>query len=104
PLSKKVFIELCTFLELPKVYFILIQRLRNVAKQSNRQSTLQMNRLLQDLFNDGYFDDGADLNKIITTKLENYKRKHPLDELGIDERYLGDNLIVLVELIKPEIR
>nr|WP_312129297.1 hypothetical protein [Sphingobacterium multivorum] len=103
PLSKKVFIELCTFLELPKVYFILIQRLRNVAKQSNRQSTLQMNRLLQDLFNDGYFDDGADLNKIITTKLENYKRKHPLDELGIDERYLGDNLIVLVELIKPEI-
>jgi hypothetical protein len=103
PLSKKVFIELCGFLGLPKIYFILIQRLRNASKQSTRQSTLQMNRLLQDLFNDGCFDDGTDLSKIITAKLENYKRNHPLDELGIDERYLGDNLIALVELIKPEI-
>lgn len=103
PLNKKVFIELCEFLRLPKTYFILIQRLRNASKQSTRQSTLQMNRLLQNLFNDGCFDDGADLNKIIVTKLDNYIREHPLDELGIDERYLGDNLIALVELIKPEI-
>lgn len=103
PLSKKVFIELCGFLGLPTIYFILIQRLRNVSKQSSRQSTRQMNRLLQDLFNDGCFDDGANLTKIITDNLENYKRKHPLDELGIDERYLGDNLIALVELTRPEI-
>lgn len=103
PLSKKVFIELCGFLGLPKIYFTLICRLRNVSKQSTRQSTLQMNRLLQDLFNNDCFDDGVDLNKIIAANLENYKRKHPLDELGIDERYLGDNLIALVELIKPEI-
>lgn len=103
PLNKKVFIELCEFLELPKTYFILIQRLRNASKQSTRQSTLQMNRLLQDLFNDGCFDDRANLNKIITANLENYKRKHPLDELGIDEKYLGENLIALVELIGPEI-
>ena len=104
PLNKKIFIELCEFLELPKTYFILIQRLRNAAKQSTRQSTLQMNRLLQNLFNDGCFDDGVDLSKIIVAKLDNYKREHPLDELGIDERYLGDNLIALVELIRPEIK
>ena len=102
PLNKKVFIELCEFLGIPKVYFTLIQRLRNASKQASRQSTLQMNSLLQDLFNDGCFDDGTDLNKIIAAKLESYKRKHPLDELGIDERYLGENLIALVELIKPE--
>lgn len=103
PLNKKVFIELCGFLELPKTYFILIQRLRNASKQSTRQSTLQMNRLLQNLFNDGCFDDGIDLNKIIAAKLDNYIREHPLDELGIDEKYLGNNLIALVELIRPEI-
>lgn len=103
PISKKVFIELCNFLGLPPIYFTLICRLRNVSKQSNRQSTRQMNRLLQDLFNDSSFDESADINKIITANLENYKRKHPLDELGIDERYLGENLVALVELIKPEI-
>lgn len=104
PLSKKVFIELCDFLNLPKIYFILIQRLRNASKQSSRQSTRQMNRLLQDLFNDGSFDNGEDIKKIITANLESYKRKHPLDELGIDEKYLGGNLIALVELIKAEVK
>lgn len=103
PLSKKVFIELCDFLNLPKIYFILIQRLRNASKQSSRQSTRQMNRLLQDLFNEGSFDNEADINKIIIANLESYKRKHPLDELGIDEKYLGENLIALVELIKAEV-
>lgn len=103
PLSKKVFIELCDFLNLPKIYFTLIQRLRNASKQSSRQSTRQMNRLLQDLFNDGSFDNEADINKIIIANLESYKRKHPLDELGIDEKYLGENLIALVELIKAEV-
>lgn len=39
PLSKKIFIELCNFLNLPKTYFILIQRLRNSSKQASRQST-----------------------------------------------------------------
>jgi len=103
PLSKKVFIELCDFLNLPKIYFILIQRLRNASKQSSRQSTRQMNRLLQDLFNDGSFDNGEDIKKIITANLESYKRKHTLDELGIDEKYLEGNLIALVELIKAEV-
>lgn len=103
PLSKKVFIELCNFLDIPKTYFILIQRLRNVSKQSNRQSTRQMNRLLQDLFNDGSFDNEAIIKEIISTNLEKYKRNHPLEDLGIAEKYLGKNLIALVELIKSEI-
>lgn len=103
PLSKKVFIELCNFLDIPKTYFILIQRLRNVSKQSNRQSTRQMNRLLQDLFNDGSFDNEAIIKEIISTNLEKYKRNHPLEDLGIAEKYLGKNLSALVELIKSEI-
>jgi len=104
PLNKKVFKELCDFLELPKIYFMIIQRLRNASRLSTRQSTQQMNRLLQDLFNDGCFNDGANLSKIITSNLENYKKNHTLDELGIDESDLEDNLIALVELIIPEIK
>jgi len=103
PLRKKMFIELCSFLNLPKTYFILIQRLRNSSKQSSRQSTLQMNRLLQNLFNDGCFDNGKDIDKIITANLESYKQKHPLEDLGIDEKYLGENLIALVKLIDAEV-
>ncbi|RXM44180.1 hypothetical protein [Flavobacterium sp. YO64] len=103
PLNKKVFIELCNFLNLPNTYFILIQRLKNASKQSNRQSTRQMNRLLQDLFNDGSFDEGVDISKTVKANLEKYIRKHPLEELGIHEKYLGDNLITLVELIKAEV-
>src|SRR5699024_164883 len=88
PLSKKVFIELCNFLNLPKTYFILVQRLRNISKQSSRQSTRRMNRLLQDLFNDSSFDKDVDTKNIIKTNLDKYKKEHPLDELGIDEKYL----------------
>ena len=72
PLNKKVFIELCNFLNLPNTYFILIQRLRNASKQSTRQSTRQMNRLLQDLFNDGSFDEGVDISKTVKANLEKY--------------------------------
>lgn len=104
PLNKRVFIELCNYLKLPTTYFILIQRLRNASKQSNRHSTRQMNRLLQDLFNDHCFDYGVNIKKNIETHLEKYKREHPLDELGIDEKYLGENLIALVELLKTEIK
>jgi hypothetical protein len=104
PLSKKVFIELCEYLKIPKIYFIIIQRIRNASKQSSRQSTRQMNQLLKDLFNDGCFDTNKNARDIITNRLEYYKVNHPLDELGIDENYLADNLVTLVELILPELK
>lgn len=36
--------------------------------------------------------------------MDYYKANHPLDDLGIDENYLADNLATLVELIKPELK
>lgn len=103
PLSKRVFIDLCEYLKIPKIYFVIIQRIRNSSKQSSRQSTRQMNQLLKDLFNDGCFDNDKNAREIIKNKLEQYKVNHPLDELGIDENYLADNLVTLVELIHPEL-
>lgn len=104
PLSKRVFIELCDYLKIPKIYYVIIQRIRNASKQSSRQSTKQMNHLLKDLFNDGCFDNDKDVRDIISSKLSYYKLNHPLDELGIDENYLADNLVTLTELIQPELK
>lgn len=104
PLSKRVFVELCEYLKIPKIYFVIIQRIRNSSKQSSRQSTRQMNQLLKDLFNDGCFDTKENPKEIITKRLKYYKANHPLDELGIDENHLATNLVALVELIQPELK
>ena len=104
PLSKRVFIELCEYLKIPKIYFIIIQRIRNSTKQSSRQSTRQMNQLLKDLFNDGCFDTDRNPKEIINNRLDYYKANHPLDDLGIDENHLAANLVALVELIQPELK
>jgi len=103
PLSKRVFIELCEYLKIPRIYYVIIQRIRNASKQSSRQSTRQMNQLLKDLFNDCCFDNNKIASEIINNRLEHYKANHPLDELGIDEIFLVDNLVTLVELIQPEL-
>src|SRR5690606_22914518 len=70
PLSKRVFIELCEYLKIPKIYFVIIQRIRNSSKQSSRQSTRQMNQLLKDLFNDGCFDTDRNPKEIINNRLD----------------------------------
>lgn len=104
PLSKRIFIELCEFLGIPKIYFVIVQRIRNASKQSSRQSTTQMNRFLRDLFNDGCFNEGVNSRSIISNRLSYYRKNHPLDELGIGENYLLDNLVTLIELIRPELK
>lgn len=103
PINKRVFKSLCIFLGLPKTYFFIIQRKRNASKQSSRLSTRYMNNLLKDLFNDGCFDDDAIPKKILNENITKYKIDHPLDELGIDEDHLIDDLDALVEIIKPEL-
>jgi len=104
PLQKKVFVSLCDFLGIPKSYYIIMQRIKNASKQASRQSTRQMNFLLKDLFNHGCFDDIESAPIILEKKLGFYKREHPLDEIGIDESQLLDNLVSLVQLIHPEIK
>lgn len=104
PLSKRVFIALCEYLHIPKTYFIIMQRLKNASKQATRHSTRQMNSLLKDLFNDTCFDANIKAKEILEGRLDHYKKKHPLDEIGINENHLLDNLVTLVELIQPEIK
>lgn len=104
PLSKRMFIELCEYLKIPKIYFVIIQRIRNASKKESRYNTRNMNLLLRDLFNDGCFDNDKNAREIISNRLEYYKANHSLDELGINEMFLIDTLVTLVDLIKPELK
>lgn len=103
PIIKKVFLSICNYLNLPKTYIILISRIKNKTKQASRNNTRKMNLLFKDLFDDGCFDDISEAREILTTKNEYYQQNHSLEELGIDENHLLENLVALVELINPEI-
>lgn len=103
PLVKKVFITICNYLALPKTYIILIQRIKNKTKQASRNNTRKMNALYKDLFNDCCFDDISSTREILNEKRNYYAQNHSLEELGIDENHLLENLVALVELIYPEI-
>ncbi|MFT6127415.1 MAG: hypothetical protein ACJAVA_001905 [Flavobacteriaceae bacterium] len=103
PLVKKVFLSICDYLSLPKTYLILISRIKNKTKQASRNNTRKMNLLFKDLFDDGCFDNISKTREILTTKKEYYQQNHSLEELGIDENHLLENLVALVELINPEI-
>ncbi|QNM84152.1 hypothetical protein H9W90_07985 [Polaribacter pectinis] len=103
PIVKKVFLSICNYLNLPKTYIILISRIKNKTKQTTRNNTRKMNLLFKDLFDDGCFDDISKTREILITKKEYYQKNHSLEELGIDENHLLENLVALVELINPEI-
>ena len=103
PLVKKVFLSICNYLNLPKSYIILISRIKNKTKQNTRNNTRKINLLFKNLFDDGCFDDISKTREILTTKKEYYQQNHSLEELGIDENHLIENLVALVELINPEI-
>jgi len=103
PIVKKVFLSICNYLNLPKTYIILISRIKNKTKQTTRNNTRKINLLFNDLFDDGCFDDISKTREILNTKKEYYQQNHSLEELGIDENHLLENLVALVELINPEI-
>jgi len=103
PIIKKVFLLICNYLNLPKTYVILISRIKNKTKQASRNNTRKINLLFKDLFDDGCFDDLSKTKDILMTKKKYYQQNHSLEELGIDENHLLENLVALVELINPEI-
>lgn len=104
PISKKIFMRVCSYLGLPKIYFILIQRLRNNYKSNTRRNNKKMISLLNDLFEDGCFDENSDYNTILRNRRNDYVRNHPLDELGIESDFAFENLTAIVEIIKSEIQ
>ncbi len=103
PLVNRVFVCICNYLELPKVYVLLIKRIKNKTIQASRNNTIRIKNLYRDLFDDGCFDEVSNTKEILENKIDYYKQNHSLEEIGIDEKYLLENLVALVELIHPVI-
>lgn len=104
PISKKIFLKVCSYLGLPKVYFILIQRLKNVHKSNTRSNNIKMISLLNDLFEDGCFDKNSDYHSILNKTSDRYIKSHSLDELGIENEYVVESLTAFIEMIQVEIK
>lgn len=103
PRGNKAFKLLCNYLGLPTTYLRIIYTIKNRNISGRRNATRIYSRLLKDLINDGCFDEGANPEQILITKIDYFKNNHNLDELGIDEEDPLTGLITLVELIKPEL-
>ena len=104
PRGKAVFLKVCEYLNLPRSYYRLMLRLRNVEIQSTRNSSKQMNNLLSDLINDGCFDVDADCYSLLLLNRNKYIKAHDFDEIGIAIEQVTDELKALVELLKPYIK
>ncbi len=105
PRGKKNFLALCDFLELPKVYYLIMRRKKNSGKSNERLRTSINNKMFGLLFNDGCFDDSNHANKIITRNLNRYKAEIDFEDLGIAQ----DDIIIqelksLVELLVDTIK
>lgn len=103
PRKNKAFKVLCNYLGLPTTYLRIIYTIKNRNISGRRNATHIYSKLLKDLFNDCSFDEGANPEQILFTKIDYYKGNHNLDELGIDEEKPLEGLITLIYLIKPEL-
>jgi hypothetical protein len=101
PRSKSVFSRLCDYLGLPKSYYRLMLRLKNVEMQATRSSSKQMNGLLSDLINDDCFCENINVQDILLDNKKKYLKKHDFDEIGIAEDQVVNELKALVALLKP---
>lgn len=104
PREKSAFFHLCEYLGLPRSYYRLMLRLKNVEKQAAANSSRQMEKLLTDLINDGCFASESDAEGIVTLKKDKYIKKYDFEEVGLDIDHLSVELKALVDLLKPKIQ
>ena len=103
PRGNKVFKVLCDYLQMPITYRRIIYTIKNKTITGKRNATRIYSKLLKDLFNDGCFDEEANPTQVLSNRLEYYRSNHNLDELSIDEDNPLSGLLILIELIVPEL-
>lgn len=99
PRSKKVFRVLCEYLDLPRVYYVVMLKKRAKERLASKKSTFKMNRLIADLIHEGFFDSSYNEGKKYS--FEDFTKNHDLEEVGITEENYKEELTSLVELLKP---
>lgn len=103
PRGNKVFKVLCDFLKLPMEYRRIIYTIKNETISGKREQTRRYSKLLRDLFSHGCFDEESNPKEILKNKFDYYHNNHNFDELGINEEDIASDLLILIELIKPEL-
>ena len=96
PRSKRAFKVLCDYLSLPKVYYAVMLKKRAKDRLASRKSTSKMNRLIADMIHEGLFD--FERNAV---ELEGFIKSHDLEEVGMTDENYKEELITLVDLLKP---
>lgn len=79
-------------------------RIKNRTVSGKRKATITYRKLLKDLFKDGCFNKGMDLNSVLNERKDYYINEHNLEELGIDQANAVSELSTLIELLIPEIK
>jgi hypothetical protein len=103
PRGNKVFRIICDYLNLPSSYRLIMYRIKNQSIKGKISATRTFSRLLKDLFYDKCFDEGCNLKIILENRIEYYNTYHNLEEMGINENDSISSLIILIDLLKPEI-
>jgi len=103
PRGNKVFRIISDYLNLPSSYRLIMYRLKNQSIRGQISATRTFSRLLKDLFYDKCFDEGGNPKVILENRIEYYKTYHNLEEMGINENDPITSLIILIDLLKPEI-
>jgi hypothetical protein len=100
PRRRRHFRLICEFLQLKPAYYRLKLKKRSSITNHSRQSNWKMNALLSQMINEGLFDPGIDWAE---RKLEHLMETHGLEEKGITEDNLSNELQTLVHLLQEKI-
>jgi hypothetical protein len=101
PRRRRHFRLICEFLGLRPAYYRLKLKKRSSMTHNSRQSNWKMNALLSQMINEGLFEPGFDWT---VRTLEHLMDAHGLEEKGITEDNLVNELRSLVHLIQEQVR
>ncbi|WP_421870659.1 hypothetical protein [Marinoscillum sp.] len=101
PRDKKVFKEICDYLELPVVYFRVMLKKRAREKKLSRISNSKMNKLFTQMIDSGLFDDPpVEATSELWREIASI---HDLEEIGINSVNRDIELSAWVDLARPNL-
>lgn len=107
PRSKKVFRELCKFLNLPTEYYLIVLRHKISQVGNSREKNKFLEELAIELIKLKCFDDNVNselaYNQLIELNIESIKEKFDFESLGVSEDLASTFLKLIVSEIKKEL-
>jgi hypothetical protein len=101
PRRRRHFRLLCEYLELPGAYYRLKLRKRSSMRANSRESNYKMNGLLTQMIEEGLFELDLDWAEV---PLQHLIEAHELEERGITNENLKEEMRVLTELLRENLQ